>query len=330
MVSWVSFLLSAKKSPFALPISHEVFFLQEEFACQIMSQDSFVTFELYYFPIHFHPSLFADLHLPSDMTSSRTKRLVVATRIHLGNASTPPATDKLKIIIDSLSLLGKSLNATQTIIAADAAPILDGYDLIDVLRSMAVSTDITIVPVTPWNKFVPALNAILSEASGSDYCLMMSVETHVTSANVEILLQHMDEMTLVAGAVLPGHDFYPQSIQPLNGRTTPWNTLAIWNLAKLSLTGFVLVADGVHLGKDGSPGVSGIEEVSTIAVLQRILGADHAKVKLVPLSDNVKWETNFEDEERRAWHEHKMNSKLERATRHLELLSLKGTVLHLG
>lgn len=265
------------------------------------------------------------------MTSLRTKRLAVATRIHLGNASTPPTTDKLKGIIDSLSSLAKSLNATQTIIAADAAPIWDGYDLIDELRSMAVSTDdITIVPVTPWNKFVPALNAILSEASGSDYCLMMSVETHATSDNVEILLQHMDEMTLVVGAVLPGHDFHPHSIQPLNGRTTPWNTLAIWNLAKLSLTGFVLVADGVHPGKDGSTGVSGVEEVSTIAVMQRILGADDAKAKLVSLSDEVKWETDFEDEERQAWHERKMNSKLERATRHLELLSLNGTVLHLG
>ena len=58
-----------------------------------------------------------------------------------------------------------------------------------------------------------------------------------------------------------------------------------------------------------------------------VLGASKAKAMLVPLVD-VQWDQHFEDEERRKWHEAKMNSKLERAQRHLDLLGLTGTVHH--
>jgi len=286
--------------------------------------------------VHFNYH-FADMHINnfftidnlSVMASSTTKNLVVATRIHLGNAAVAPSSEYLRTTIDSFSSFGESINATQTLIAADAFPKFDGYDLIEVLRSLTECTNITVIPVTPWNNFVPALNAIISEASGSDFCLIVSAETFVSPASVGKLLAHLDETTLVAGGVLPGHDYFPHTIQPLNGRTAPWNTLCVWNVPLLSLTGFPLVADGVHAGRDGSPGVSGVEEVSTIAVLQRILGADNAKAKLVPLSD-VTWETDFADTVRKEWHERKMTSKIERSARHLELLCLSGIVHHLG
>jgi hypothetical protein len=232
-------------------------------------------------------------------------------------------------MITSFTSFGLSLSAAKTIIAVDSTPKFDEYDLVKELRSITASMNVKILPVTPWNAFVPALNAIVSEAGGADYCLIVSAETQASPASIEKMLHQMDETTLVTGAVLLGHEYRPHSLQPLNGRTTPWNTLAVWNVAKLSLTGFALVADGLHLEKDGSPGASGVEEVSTIAILQRILGEDHAKAKLVPLAD-VKWDTDFADDERRAWHERKMNSKTERASRHLELLSLSGMVHHLG
>ena len=87
--------------------------------------------------------------------------------------------------------------------------------------------------------------------------------------------------TLVVGSRLPGHDFYfseqdstifnyetegqnqtndnlssrldPSSQScsncssktlPLRGRTCPWNTIAMWDISKLAITGFPLIADG--------------------------------------------------------------------------------------
>mmetsp|Transcript_29199 Transcript_29199/g.67705 ORF Transcript_29199/g.67705 Transcript_29199/m.67705 type:complete len:80 (-) Transcript_29199:1142-1381(-) len=65
----------------------------------------------------------------------------------------------------------------------------------------------------------------------------------------------------------------------------------------------------------------GVEEVSTIALLQYVLGTEHAKAKLIALPQ-VRWEHRFEDKGRKAWHEHKMKSKAERAALHLDLLDL--------
>jgi hypothetical protein len=48
---------------------------------------------------------------------------------------------------------------------------------------------------------------------------------------------------LVVGSVLEGHDFRVGYNQ-LRGRTTPWNTLAVWDVKKLSVFGFPLIGDG--------------------------------------------------------------------------------------
>lgn len=74
-----------------------------------------------------------------------------------------------------------------------------------------------------------------------------------------------------------------------------------------------------------SDGPSGVEEVTCIALLQKVLGEEKALAKLVPLPD-VEWEQEWEDEERRKWHEKKMKSKVERPARHLELTGLSGWV----
>lgn len=85
---------------------------------------------------------------------------------------------------------------------------------------------------------------------------------------------------------------------------------------------FVFLFTPIH-----SDGPSGVEEVTCIALLQKLLGQDNAVAKLVKLP-GVEWEQNWEDEERRKWHEKKMKSKVERPARHLELIGLQGWVTH--
>jgi hypothetical protein len=104
----------------------------------------------------------------------------------------------------------------------------------------------------------------------------------------------------------------------LEYRTTPWNTMCVWNLDKLSLTGFLAVSDQ---GK-----AAGIEECVAIALLQKLF--PNAVAKMVHLPE-ISWEESFEgDAERQKWHEEKMKSKGERAAQQLNRLGLSGTVLH--
>jgi hypothetical protein len=108
--------------------------------------------------------------------------------------------------------------------------------------------------VTPWGKFVPALNALIRYASvecKAQLILFVSAETEASASSVSMLVNEVDSSTLVAGAVLPGHDYHRGEKVPLNGRNTPWNTLAVWNLPNLALNGFPMVSDGVHLNQDG-------------------------------------------------------------------------------
>lgn len=101
-------------------------------------------------------------------------------------------------------------------------------------------------------------------------------------------------------------------------RTSPWNTLCVWDLDKLALTGFLAVSDQ---GKS-----AGIEECAAIALLQKLF--PNAIAKLVRLPD-ISWEESFEgDPERQKWHEEKMKSKAERAAHQLGRLNLTGAVLH--
>ena len=100
-------------------------------------------------------------------------------------------------------------------------------------------------------------------------------------------------------------------------RTTPWNTLAVWDLSKLAMTGFLMISD---LGKSG-----GVEECAAIALLQKLFPESIAKLVKV---DDFRWEENFQDPERQKWHEKKMKSKVERPAQQLQQLNLSGTVLH--
>jgi hypothetical protein len=54
------------------------------------------------------------------------------------------------------------------------------------------------------------------------------------------------------------------------------------------------------------------------------------KAKLVQTeSDSIRFEPEFDDNARKAWHQRKMTSKLERAASQLKVLQLEGTVVHI-
>mmetsp|Transcript_1637 Transcript_1637/g.2983 ORF Transcript_1637/g.2983 Transcript_1637/m.2983 type:complete len:381 (+) Transcript_1637:74-1216(+) len=210
-----------------------------------------------------------------------------------------------------------------------------------------------IIQVTPWGNFIPALNALTMWACknqidhGNTVIMFISAETCITKKEtVDALTCHMDEDTLVVGAALPGHEYKGPTTEieeestnvnnidthlsvELNGRTCPWNTLAIWNLNKLALVGFPLVSEGIHQ-INGKPVAGGIEEVATVLLHQKIHGAIHNRAKLVKVN-GVEWEEDFEeDEKRKQWHEEKMKSKYERAEAQRSLLGgLDGIVFHL-
>lgn len=280
----------------------------------------------------------------ANLESTATKmKLVVATRLHLGRASSIPSDETIKNIIANLKAIADNHSliegyAIEIVIAVDATPKIKNYDYVQSVRSAlhVNDTDISysnihILPVTPWGKFVPALNSLLLFANNqlqADLIMFISAEVNLSSSTVSTLCQHLieDENVIVAGAALNGHQYHAALSRsdlshqevPLTGRTTPWNTLCVWNLNKLSLTGFSTVSD---LGTS-----AGVEECVAIALLQKLFPKSEAR--LVKVTD-IEWEESFkQDEERRRWHEEKMRSKIERAECQLKLLGLSGTVVH--
>ena len=271
-------------------------------------------------------------------------KLVIATRLHLGRASSPPTEESLHSVLANLRGVCDDNGLrqdyeTEVLIAVDATPRLEGYDYVEAVRSALHSNStneangsnhIHILPVTPWGKFVPALNSLVIHAKTqqeADLIMFVSAEVNLSCKTVRTLCQQVSDNknVIVAGAVLNGHQYHEIEsssdergrVVPLTGRTTPWNTLCVWDLHKLSMTGFSIISD---LGKS-----AGVEECAAIALLQNLF--PEAEARLVNV-DGTKWEEEFQDEERRKWHEEKMKSKVERPRRQLELLGLSGTVLH--
>ena len=266
-------------------------------------------------------------------------KLVIGTRLHLGNSSSPPTSQQIEGWILNLQTMIKDTSDNElevvAVIAVDATPKIPDYDYVEVLREFIASdrnlqSVIHILPVTPWGKFVPALNALVlyaHEDIQAEYILMISAEVSASAVSIRELYNHCREnegdesYVLVAGAALNGHSTpnFPsndtsqclstRNLVPLNGRTCPWNTLALWNLSKLILTGFLSVSDIASS--------AGIEECAAIAMHQYLFPKARAKLVRLP---GVQWHDNFDDEERRQWHERKMNSKLERAEAQLKML----------
>lgn len=52
-----------------------------------------------------------------------------------------------------------------------------------------------------------------------------------------------------------GHEFLEGPSNVVRGRTIPWNTLAIWKVGFLALTGFPLIGDGTAVARE----IGGVE-----------------------------------------------------------------------
>lgn len=79
----------------------------------------------------------------------------------------------------------------------------------------------------------------LSRYSALRECLAIpqSLETSVGRDAVVALEDRLGSDDLVVGAALAGHAFKGGETLELTGITTPWNTLAVWDVSKLSKLG---------------------------------------------------------------------------------------------
>lgn len=278
-----------------------------------------------------------------------TPVIVVATRLHW---STRPLAlhDRLDAEAELRSL--RTFCARATSFAAGAlvavglpsavaespgSPLAaSALELVAQLRRETDGTHVVVLPLLHWGRFVPALNALVSAAvthfPTAQLLLLQSLEVAADAAAVEFLATRFElGKDLVVGAALPGHDFRPAEADDtgaelaLDGRTTPWNTLALWDLSRLALVGFPLLGDALTLDAANA----GVEEVSTIALYQQLFpDASAAKLVAVP---GIEWRVaDFESDERRHWQERKMASKLQRAEAQMTHFGLakRGTVRH--
>lgn len=180
-----------------------------------------------------------------------------------------------------------------------------------------------VVSVGKQEKFVPTLNFMVKYAysRGFDRLFFISAEIELTKDIFLKLSEHMDEQTLVAGAVLSGHE-YAAGEQVASGVTIPWNTLAVWNLKYLARTGFPLAGEAPY-----DSHFAGVEEIGACAVLQNLYPS--LKVKLINLGA-VKWYIQELSNERIAAHIKKLESKERRAEKQLKFLELPPPmVLHI-
>ena len=167
-------------------------------------------------------------------------RVVSGTRLHFRTETTeiPEATvAHLRSYVQQAAELGvRAAIAVNTHvemvkqIAAEAAPNLK----------------LEVLHVPCWGAFVPALNALLNHAQskGAKYILYQSLEVRCSRDVLQRIMDHHDSDTLVVGPVLDGHKFR-EGTRILDGRSSPWNTLALWSVRKLALTGFLCIADGL-------------------------------------------------------------------------------------
>lgn len=242
----------------------------------------------------------------------KTKR-AVATRLHTNNESIP--IDMQKLHNWCAHVLGY----------CDYLILVVDHRYFAALHGMfsEFGEKIKVFHVNPWISYTQPLNMIVEKglALGITHVLFQSIEVSIDKKDVKKLFSHMDNNTLVVGAKLHEKHGKDCGKQALNGWNTPWNTLALWNLQKLGLTGFLTISSG---NINGIPG--GVEEVVAISFLQH-LQPERMKAKLISL-DSVVWDVSWECEHRVKYHESKMASKEERAFAQLDILNIKdGSVI---
>lgn len=204
-------------------------------------------------------------------------------------------------------------------------------DRINTLARLTASfPEVKVFGVSPWGKFVPALNAIVYAASvaGTQERLLASAEFPPTAEQLIRLGGELDDETLVVGARFAEHQFEPGKEVPIKGSTVPWNTFALWNPSLLSRTGFILMGDAPF---DPSGKQAGVEEVATIAIVEKTWDTQ-AKLLEVP-GIGGDWNMAGWNTDRLAAYQRKIASKDSRVKEQLSYLDLcwnPGTVKHLA
>ncbi len=240
------------------------------------------------------------------------KKVTVATRLHTNNESIPIHIDKLmnwcKQVLGYCDLL---------ILVMD-----DRYFQTLAKEFQRFGDKIQIFHVNPWISYTQPLNMIVEKALALEttHLLFQSIEVTIDKDDVQRLFDNMDAQTLVVGAKLHPRHGRRRGKQPLDGWNTPWNTLALWNLQKLGLSGFLTISSG---NIDGIPG--GVEEVVAISLLQH-LQPSQMKAKLIKLH-SVHWDVSWDCEHRTKYHETKMASKDQRAAAQLDVLHLQDGIV---
>lgn len=197
-------------------------------------------------------------------------------------------------------------------------------DLTDCIRKYSQQKQLTNIPVDflpikPWIGISTPLNILLNHVSSDQTSVIIqSVEIQCTSEHINYLRNYLNqENVLCVGALLDGHQIIENQLYvPLQGDTSPWNTLIIWNLEKLRRTGFPLCSDFVN--------PPGMEDSAVIALQQKLFGGmKNNRALLVHLNTNIHWLNQFTyDEERSLKHQMKMKSKNIRTKQLLEILDI--------
>lgn len=265
-------------------------------------------------------------------------RLATCVRVHSMPKLSPSNDASLRKCVASAAavsghvLVAVSGGEEHAGLIADVQHILD--DSRQSAQKQGLSTQFHIITVTPWDGFSPALNALARAASrlGCNTVCFQSAEVCLSPAAMTSLMGALDRTdALVVGAQLTGHEF-AQGAQAITGTTCPWNTLAVWRLDRLLVTGFLTISDGVG----SAVGQGGVEEIATVAALQRLLGASAAKAVLLQLpASKTCWNVHFDSDSRRKQHAAKMQSKVSRAKAQLDVLCptgdagwLRGVLVH--
>ncbi|MCH9812826.1 MAG: hypothetical protein K0U47_02655 [Epsilonproteobacteria bacterium] len=239
---------------------------------------------------------------------------VAATRLHTSNESIPIDLEKLTHWCEHV------------LHYCDLLIVVVDQRYFDTAGKMLMSfgEKIKVFHIHPWISYTQPLNMLVEKALsvGAKELLFQSIEVEISIEDMLTLERYLDEDTLVVGAKLLDRHGHQDEVCTIDGWTTPWNTLALWNINKLGLTGFLSISSG---NLPQIPG--GVEEVVTISLLQH-LKPQQMQAKIIDLP-SVIWQTQWACEDREKYHEQKMASKDERSQIQLKALGIQAGTVHM-
>ena len=239
-----------------------------------------------------------------EISTYNIQDLIVATRIHCMEGREPINLERSRQWVRAaLEYAGHVIIAVDTEASTVIKPLEAEFD-----------GALGVLLVHPWIGYTAPLNAIVQYVAslGKTRLLLQSAELSCKSLDILVMHKYLDQSTLVVGgAVCAEHGGTPGP-KILDEFCAPWNTLALWNLEILRLTGFLAVSDGEY---------GGVEEVATISLLQRIRPGAANAMLLKNLT--ITWQADFSDEQRASYHARKMETKTLRAKYQLAKLGIE-------